>query len=423
MTPNARTSLPILLATLLLLGYGGVGAGPVRAEDPKPAAPAAPADLAKELAAGLKHLHLADGLQADQVTLFPLYVLAEPQTLEIGALTDGSPMLATEIEGKTDAARVRVANTGPKMGLLLGGTVLAGGKRDRVVTHDVLIPAGDAREVDVVPASMSGETPKVTPDLQVLSFLAPPYVREGALSGTTKGFVSRFVSHFLDFRNPGDKRKSLAAIGDADALADYCLVCQRSMEAWPQRKGAGVVVGGLSVVRGRVQSVEVFATNDHVKAWFEPILRSLAFPAAAMELRAKKVGLTLPKGDEATLTAATAAAKETLAALGTAVFEPRKSAEGTLGQSFKVKLKDGSAGGAIALDGRLIHVAIFPDDPFDRALYAVPLEPLVGDDASDDEEDRKGSAELERRAALGVRLTEAEKRVLERLRAGGVRVR
>ena len=44
------------------------------------------------------------------------------------------------------------------------------------------------------------------------------------------------VSHFLDFRNTGDQRKSLVAVGDADALAGYCLVCQRSFSEWPEKK-------------------------------------------------------------------------------------------------------------------------------------------------------------------------------------------
>jgi hypothetical protein len=409
MTPFAsRFALPLLGALLF------AGPATVRAEDPP--APPSPADLGKTLAAGLKQYYLADGLQAEQVTLFPIYVLAEPAPLEVSAMVAGAAFAATEQEGKAEDLRVRVMNPGPRLALLLGGSVLAGGKRDRIVAHDVLIPATDARVVEVLPASMAGETRKTPTDFKLLDFLAPPYLREAALSGATKSMVPRFVSHFLDFRNPSDARKSLAAIGEADALAEYCLVCQRSMEAWPQRKGAGVVVGGLAVVRGRVQSLEIFATNAQMVAWFEPVLKSLTFPAAAMQLRAKKIGLELPKGDEATLAMANKAAKDMLAELGTAVFEPRKMADDAVGQGFRVKLKDGTTGGAIALDGRLVHLALFPDDPFDRALYGQPMEPLEGEDASDDAETREGLAELARRQASGQRLTEAEKRILERLR-------
>jgi len=413
MPPLKHLSLSLALAGLAL-------AGPLPragAEDPPaPAAPATPAELGKLLAANLKHLHLADGLHADQVTLYPVYVLTEPAALEVSSMVAGGAFAATEVEGKTTLDRVRVLNPGPKLAMLLGGSVLQGGKRDRLVVHDVLIPSADAREVEVVPASMSGETRKAPVDFKLLEFLAPPYLRDSLLQGASKSLVPRFVSHFLDFRNPSDKTKSLASIGEADALAEFCLVCQRSMNEWPERKGAGIVVGGLAVVRGRVQSLELFATNEQVSAYFEPILKSLTFPAAALQLRAKKVGLELPKGDEATVAASDAAAKELLAALGTAVFTPRKTPAGSLGVSFLVKLKDGTAGAALALDGRLLHLALFPDDPFDRALYSQSMEPLEGEDASDDADTREGIAELARRQASGQRLTEAERRILERLR-------
>lgn len=421
MTHLKHLALGLAVSTLALAGP----APSARAEDPAPpapAAPASPADLGKLLAAGLKHLHLADGLHADQVTLYPVYVLAEPAALELSSMVAGGSFAATELAPKADSDKVRVLNPGPKLALLVGGSVLQGGLRDRIVTHDVLIPAADARVVDVLPASMASEARKTPVDFKLLEFLAPPYLRDAALHGASKGLVPKFVSHFLDFRNPSDKRKSLAAIGDADALAEYCLVCQRSMNEWPERKGAGIVIGGLSVVRGRVQSLELFATNEQVSAFFEPILKSLTIPAAALQLRAKKIGLELPKGDEATLAVADKAAKEVLEQLGTATFEPRKTAADSIGQSFLVKLKDGTAGAATALDGRLVHLALFPDDPFDRALYSQSMEPLEGEDASDDAEDSDGVAELARRAASGARLTEAEKRILERMRAGrGIR--
>ncbi len=413
MTRRNLLALSLALSSLTLAGP----MGNARADDPAaPAAPLSPADLGKALAAGLKHLHLATGLQADQVTLYPVYVLSEPAALEVISLVTGSAFTAAEIEGKTTLDKLSVLNPGATPALMLGGSVLEGGKRDRIVSHDVLIPAGGAGWVDVLPASMNGETRKVAEGFKLLEFLAPPYLRDAALQGATKSLVPRFVSHFLDFRNPSNKHKSLAAIGDADALAEYCLVCQRGMSEWPERKGAGIVVGGLAVVRGRVQSLEVFATNAQVVAYFEPMLKSLTFPAAALQLRAKKIGLELPKGDEATLAVADVAAKELLANLGTAVFEAHKMEEGSLGQYFKVKLKDGTAGGAIALDGRLVHLALFPDDPFDRALYSQPMEPLEGEDVSDDDDTREGLAELARRQASGARLTEAEKRILERLR-------
>lgn len=408
----ARRCLLALLAVAL-------SAAPLAAEDPAPTAPpTTPADAAKAIAAQLKHVLMGDGLVAEEVVLFPLYVLTAPPALDIAPVITGTPFRANEIEGKPGTELVRVLNPGPKPSLLLGGTVLEGGKRDRVVRNDVLIGPADSRDVEVTVGAMSSDVRRQPSDFKVMDFLAPPYLREAIMFSDSKSIVPKFVSHFLDFRNPSDKRKSLPAIGDADALADYCLVCARSMAEWPEKKGAGTVVGGISVVRGRVQALELFATNEHLAAFFSPVLKSLTFPAAAIALRAKKLNIPLPRDDDAHLRQGTEAAKEMLAALTEAEYTALKDPEGALGVRFHVKLKDGTRGGALALDGRLVHLALFANDQFDRSLYATPLEPLDSEDVTDDGDGGDPLRRLEGRAAAGARLTESEKALLKRLREG-----
>lgn len=395
-------------------------AAPARAQDPVAADPAA---VGKSLAANLKNLYLAEGLQADQVTLFPIYVLGEETPLEVVPMVTGAPFSATEPDSKTTATeRLRVMNPGPKVALLSGGTVIDGGKRDRVVVRDVLIPPADAREVDVMAASMAADTRKTPIDFKVREFLAPPYIRENLLVSTSKSIVPKFVSHFLEFLPEGDKRHSLSAISESDNFAEYCLVCQSSMSAWPTKQGGGTVVGSLAVVRGRVQALEVYASNKFVSEYFEPMLKSLTFPAAALELRAKSLGIKLPKGDEASLKMATDAANKMLSELRTATFTPRKQAADAVGISFDVKLKDGTVGDAIALDGRLIHMALFPRDVFEHSLYGKPLEPLAKEDAGDETDEEKtvdlGTSERreEGQNEGRNRISDSEKRILERVR-------
>ena len=394
-------------------------ASPLSAEDPAPGDPAA---VGKSLAANLKNLYLAEGLQADQVTLFPIYVLGEEVPLEVVPMVPDAPFNATEPEKSTAVERLRVMNPGPKVALLSGGTVIDGGRRDRVVVRDVLIPPADAREVDVMAASMAADTRKTPVDFKVREFLAPPYIRENLLVSTSKSIVPKFVSHFLDFLPESDKRRSLSAISESDNFAEYCLVCQSSMSAWPTKQGGGTVVGSLAVVRGRVQALEVYATNKFVSEYFEPMLKSLTFPAAALELRAKSLGIKLPKGDEASLKMATDAANKMLAELRTATFTPRKQAADAVGISFDVKLKDGTVGDAIALDGRLVHMALFPRDVFEHSLYGKPLEPLEKEDTGDESDEEKtvdlGTSERREEGSGDGRnrISDSEKRILERVK-------
>lgn len=383
-------------------------------------APAAPAPAPKPeevVTTALGALKLGEGLVAQQVILFPLILETPPPVLEIVPALGGAVITVEEPASGVD--KVKVKNVAAKASLLLAGTVLEGGLRDRVVREDVLLPAGATVEIATVPGSMSTDRRKEPKPFKVADFLAPPYLRDSALfRASSASITSKFISHFLEFRNEGDKRRSLAAIGGSDTLAEYCLPCQRSMAQWPDKREAGFVVGGIAVVRGRVQAVDVFATNALLVGWFSPLLKSLSFPAAAIELRAKKAGVPLPGGDDpkAVLDAATAAAKTLAAGLAKATLVRRDVPAGADGHLFTVTLPDGERGLALVAEGALLHLALYPHDAFEYGLYAEPLVPLEGEDVSGTDDDTLDP--FAQRAKIGARMTEQERRLLERLRGG-----
>ena len=55
----------------------------------------------------------------------------------------------TEIPGQEEVGHLRVHNSGPKSLLLMGGELLLGGKQDRIVAKDTIIPPGETVEVSV----------------------------------------------------------------------------------------------------------------------------------------------------------------------------------------------------------------------------------------------------------------------------------
>ncbi len=122
------------------------------------------------------------------------------------------------------------------------------------------------------------------------------------------------------------------------------------MAQWPDKRESGFVVGGIAVVRGRVQALDAFATNTLLLGWFSPLLKSLSFPAAALELRAKKAGIALPGGDDpkAVFDAARAAAKAIFSGLGKATLvarpSPRRRGAPSTATLFTVTLPDGGRG-------------------------------------------------------------------------------
>jgi len=386
-----------------------------------PAAPAAPTpDPTPDavVAAALAGLQLGEGLVAQQVILFPLLLATPPPVLDVAPALGGAVLKVEEPADGFD--KVRVTNVGATPALLLGGTVLEGGLRDRVVREDVVLAAGASAEVPTLPGSMSTDRRKSPAKFKVADFLAPPYLRDSALFRSTSATITpRFISHFLEFRNEGDPRRSLAAIGSSEMLAEYCLPCQRSMAQWPDKRESGFVVGGIAVVRGRVQALDAFATNTLLLGWFSPLLKSLSFPAAAIELRAKKAGIALPGGDDpkAVLDAATAAAKAMFAGFGKATLAARPSPDGAASTTVTVTLPDGVRGIATVHDGVMVHLAVYPHDAFEHGLYAQPLSPLDPEDMRPDDDTND---DFLTRARIGARLTFEERRLLDRLR-GGVR--
>ena len=410
-------------AAIVAVLWVGARPGTSQADDPvpvppaPPAAPAAPGApkakpgaFAQEFVAALK---IGPGIQSEQVILFPLYLDEVPAPFAVHP-TAGGDGIAFDEPAKPRSKESLLVKVGPVPTLLLGGTMLEGGFRDRMVVNDHVIAPGTTLEVDALPASTTKGKRKAATPFRMLAALAPPYLREEATSSSARTLIPRFVSHFLEFRKDGDLRESFAAVVESEKLDEFCFVCRRAMASWPKAVTGASVVGGIAVVRGRVQCLELFGTNDLLAAYFESVLRSMSFAAAAVELRAQKAGVPIPGKDvpEKTLEKATIAAKELFGRLRQATYHRDASDDAKSDDAYRVNLPEG-AGRVIGFGGRLVHLSVYPNDPFEYALYNQPLDPLAADD---DEGGRAGLAELARREAQGSRLTEAEKRLLDRLR-------
>jgi len=381
------------------------------------------------LAEGLASVRLGKPAVARQLILIPLVVQGpawpEPRVKP--------SLLSDEVsyeEPKWGERRynVMVENKGEQAVLLLGGGLVTGGKLDRMIPHDLLVPAGRQVEIRTLPAEFQREYRYDPGPLERHGALAPAYLRERALNNPSRNLVPHFVSHFLPFRKKGDERLSLAAIDEAPQLAAYCAACQSDLSAFPETAG-GNVVGFVTAIHGRVQGLELFGSNDLLRAYFKPLLRAHSYMAAALELRARKLGMPLPepKDIDATVAGVEKEAAELL---------DRLRAKGSYRSGRTLKETDGrlalfragsAKGYALEHEKKLVHAVVFPYNALERRLYAQPLRPPApkdedGDDEPEDAED-PDITELERRAAQGRRLSEYEKRLLERMRRRRARAR
>jgi len=179
----------------------------------------------------------------------------------------------------------------------------------------------------------------------------------------------------------------------------------------------GRIVGAIGGVRGRIQGLILFGSNQLFQAYFEAFLKGATYPAAAIEIQAKKAGLKLPgkEDPEKTLARITKEATELLQNMQQATYRKDRMEEGEVGNALLFRTPKGNRGRAIGVDDQMVYLAAFVHDPFENAFYGTALEVPNPEDLEDPT--RPGIAELERRARNpGQRLTEFEKRLLERLR-------
>jgi len=374
----------------------------------------------------LDTLTIGPGQVTDSMIIFPLVAKEKPERLTIQPDTWAQNVGYSEPDLPRHRFDLAVASNEPKPLLLLGGTILGGGTRDRVVPQDVLIEPGARVDIRTIPSAPPSGNRKTAVPFRLGSALAAPYIRERAAFSPSNTLVPNFVSHFLDFRNDGDKRKSLSALNASTELNKLCLPCHQSLASFPMGNG-GRVVGMITVMRGRIRSLEAFGDNRLFKAWFEPLLKSHTFAHAAIAAKAKGLRMPLPgKGNptRALAEARTKAAK-LLASVQKAKYREDEEAKGSIGEGLILRTPNSTRGAAIAWKGRLLHVAVFPYEPFEAALFRSRLRsPTDPKDGYGDQ----GESDLARRARLGGRLTEYEKRLLGRMRArngtaGGLRRR
>ena len=121
---------------------------------------------------------IGEAIQAGPVVLFPLLAAGETPLVEVVAAHKSKGVTFREPEFPRRRYNVAVANKGSQAVLVLGGTVLSGGKRDRLVTVDTLVPAGASAEIESLPAE--ARTSRKGGSLETTDALAPPYLRSKA---------------------------------------------------------------------------------------------------------------------------------------------------------------------------------------------------------------------------------------------------
>ncbi|MEM8885291.1 MAG: hypothetical protein AAGD14_14580 [Planctomycetota bacterium] len=341
----------------------------------------APVALAKDAdteaaRAFIATLQFGNTIQNGDVTFVPIETTGTPVDPGVAPLWGNAKASFAEPEFPRRQYDIVVRNDGDTPLFLPGGTVLVGGGIDRMVRHDHLIAANGSAEIRSLPAASVSDRRRPPVPFELSPVLAPLYLRAQADFSGTNSLVPNFVAKWIDFRNEGDKRKSLAAFTDSKALREYALGTKAKLNTMPESLGRPMVLGGVSAIHGRMQAMGVYGNNELLAASFPALAKGATYAAAALAIRSKQVDVPLPglgKPDERKEIVRKEAQK-LLDRLKKAKFRKDKPIEGVVGSSIQIQMTDGTRGRVTVLDGKVVHLILFPRDPFRQKLYGSAIE-------------------------------------------------
>ncbi|MGI8923030.1 MAG: ARPP-1 family domain-containing protein [Fimbriimonadales bacterium] len=137
--------MKLAIAALAALAIFGCG----QKSQPQPAA-----QDARKAIEGVEGYALGDPVTYENATFVPVLSTKEPNqemddTITLSEAKKNKWVEIIEVPGDEQVSRLKVRNVGPKPLLLLGGELLLGGKQDRVVAKDTIIPPGETKDVEV----------------------------------------------------------------------------------------------------------------------------------------------------------------------------------------------------------------------------------------------------------------------------------
>ncbi|OJU62492.1 MAG: hypothetical protein BGO01_08420 [Armatimonadetes bacterium 55-13] len=191
----------------------------------------------------------------------------------------------SEMPGQEEVNRLMVKNMGPKPLLLLAGEMLLGGKQDRIVGKDTVVPAGEEMAMPVYCVEhdrWTGSSSK----FEYSDSMAPAEVRLKASVGGQQEVWDEVASYNASLKV--SERQSSVRAGFQnkevqDRIASDLTPIQEKLEAEKQ------VVGVVYAVNGEIENLELFGSEPLFRASQNALLKSFLADASSKVERKPKV--------------------------------------------------------------------------------------------------------------------------------------
>lgn len=258
-----------------LVAWGCVPTHTARTTDP-PTPTAPPSTEIPELAG----YALGQPVVYQNVTVYPVES-KNPQILgsEYATLSEAKKNGWVEIvekPGQEEVSFLHVRNSGPKPLLLLGGELLLGGKQDRIVAKDTIVPAG--KEIDVpVYCVEQGRWSPVYDKFNVSDTTVPAKVRERATYGNQQE-VWDGVEHYNDVAGATSGATSVqGGLFKKEVQADVSKGMSAVNDPLLDNSKA---VGMVCLVNGQILTLELFGDHQLFRSHAPALLRGVLAEAA-----------------------------------------------------------------------------------------------------------------------------------------------
>lgn len=242
----------------------------------KPPTPASPTTIK------LGDFQLNNPIDAGNVTLIPIsynkpMTQQEGNFITLGEAKKAGVVEITEREGE-EVNSLTVTNKGDRPILLLGGELLLGGKQDRIVARDVVVPAGKTMNVEVFCVEHDRWDGK-TEHFEYKDAVVPEKVRQAAAHDGQEAVWGEVAEYNL---KGGHARGGTIAAGlSSDTVTKA--VSNHLPKVLDSFKSQKNVVGVIYVLNGRIQSADLFGNPRIFDAAKESLLRGYLADGAPEE--------------------------------------------------------------------------------------------------------------------------------------------
>lgn len=267
--------LALVFAALIAVGCASQKGSPVVDAQDKPSDKLTPV-------ASVKGYALVEPIVYKNVTVIPVVTTEKvDQDKDYASLEEAKKNNWIEIierPGNEEVDTLKVRNLGPKPILLLAGQLLLGGKQDRIVGKDTIVPVGESIDVPVYcvePGRWDGSSPKFEYQNQVV----PKKVKDAAMYGEQQEVWDR-VGEYNTKAGASSGRSTVASGLSSENIQK--LVDEGIANVTPALQKIDGCVGVIYAVNGKVETLEIFGAPRLWTASMEGILRGM-FASAAVD--------------------------------------------------------------------------------------------------------------------------------------------